>query len=124
MKKLLAVIAAFCAVLLGVLLWMGAKRFSPHSGTYLHSGNGSHLILIDKTPVIMNAKNVTFHGLQSGDQIFILHDGIEESYPARTGVYFLIKIGQSPYVDETVLQQLSDLGWQIDYPPVDCTNGG
>ena len=124
MKKLLAAILVFCAILLGLVVWMIGQGFAPHSGTYLQASNGNHLIIIGKTPTVMSTKAVTFHGLQSGDQILILHDGVEESYPARTGVYFLLKLGQSSYVDETALQQLADLGWHIDYPPINCANGG
>ena len=124
MKKLITATAVCCVFLLGILFWMGERGFAPHSGTYLEAGNGSHLIVVGNSPIVMSAKNVSFDKLDSGDRIFILHDGVEESYPARTGVYFLMKIGKNGSVTESVLQQLADLGWQIDNPPIDRINEG
>lgn len=124
MKKMLTAVLMICILALASVFWLVHQGFSVSSGIYLQANNASHIVLLDKTPVIMSAQNVTFHGLQSGNRIFVLHDGIEESYPARTGVYFLLKISQTSAVDKTVLQQLTELGWYVDYPPVKCINGG
>ena len=116
MKKLITAFVVCCVLFVGILFWMVGRGFAPHTGTYLECENGSHMVVMDKTPIVMHSKIVSFDGLVSGDRIFILHDGMEETYPARTGVYFLMKIGTDGTVDETVLQQLSDLGWEINDP--------
>ena len=116
MKKLITVVAVCCILLAGLFFWVAGRGFAPHTGTYLECENGSHMVVMGKSPIIMSSKNISFDGLASGDRILILHDVMEETYPARTGVYFLLKIGTDGTVDESVLQQLSHLGWQINYP--------
>ncbi len=123
-KTIVVVLAVLAAALLSATVWLSSKSLSPSIGTYLSATSGSHLILVDNSPIVMGNQGVTFDALESGDQILILHDGIEETYPAHTGVYFLLKLGQSSSVPEDVLQKLTELGWHIEYPPISCTNGG
>ena len=123
-KAIVAVLIVLTAVLLSATVWLSAKSLSPSIGTYLAVTNGSHLILMDNSPIVMGNQGVTFDALESGDQILILHDGIAETYPAHTDVYFLLKLGQTSSVPEAVLQNLSALGWYVEYPPIACANGG
>lgn len=70
--------------------------------------NGSPTVMTDCTK---NKK--LLNGLSTGDRILLLHDGVEESYPGRTGVYFLLKLGKGTIGDipDATLQELSALGW-------------
>ena len=111
------------AVLLGLLLvfCMTSLLFSRHSlsfhsGIYLQGDHGGHIIIIENSPVVLRnsaGKLDLFTGLTSGDKIFILHDGIQESYPGQTGVYALLKISSGPItaVPKDILISLRELGW-------------
>lgn len=84
------------------------------TGRYLYCDNGSHMIIIDNSPIKMSTDNKTlFEDLSNGDQILIRHDGIQESYPGGTKVYSLIKQAEGDISDipQTVLDSLTELGW-------------
>lgn len=108
------------AVPLGILFYAGRHSLGFSTGRYFVTDNGSRLILIDDSPVCMSncsKQDDIFNGLQSGDLIRILHDGIDESYPGSTGVYFCKKLADGTIDDlpPNVRLQLSAMGWN----PVD-----
>lgn len=115
-KKVLIVISiVVCVLVVGVFLLAGQNIY-PHTGYYLKADNGSHIFMLDDSPIVMSLKTGNekkFEHLESGDKIFVLHDGIEESYPGGTGVYFLIKLGDGDMgnISETALRQLCEMGW-------------
>ena len=124
MKKLLS--GVFCALTL--LLIIGAIVFvrrdlSFSSGIYLFADNGSHLIILGNSPVVMSNRSrdpLLFDGLSSGVRITILHDGIQESYPGSTGIYYLRQTGGGQLTDipQEAFDHLFQLGWLTDvYPP-------
>ncbi len=49
--------------------------------------------------------------LQTGDGILLLHDGILESYPGRTGCYFIVKSGGQKEIPQNTLDNLAEMGW-------------
>lgn len=78
--------------------------------------NGGYLIVIDNSPISMHRvadKNKGFPDLNTGDKIFVVHDGIAESYPGQTGVYFILKLsdGDISDVPSGILSSLRELGW-------------
>ncbi len=84
--------------------------------------NGDYLIILGNDPIKMSdqSKNKDlFEGLNTGDEIQILHDGIQESYPGGTGVYYckLVQKGSVADIPEKVIESLSPMGWI----PVDDT---
>lgn len=98
------------------------KGFSVSEGQVLITDKGSYLIIMDNSPIEMSnqSKNQEiFEGLTNGDKILIVHDGIQESYPGGTGVYFCKKLSDGEYKDlpENVLSSLTDLGW-INTPKI------
>lgn len=116
MKKKILVIASVivCIIAIGVFILAG-KGISPSVGLFLRTDNGNMLI-IDNSPIVMSVRTGNddmFEKYESGDKIFVLHDGIQESYPGGTGVYFSIKLssGHISHISETVLRQLYELGW-------------
>lgn len=85
-------------------------------GTCIAAKNGSYLIAMGNSPVRMTDQmpgDAPFEGLRTGDRILILHDGVNESYPGSTGVYFLVKLpgGSEEDIPGQMLEKLSELGW-------------
>lgn len=123
-KKILVVLATIFAIVL-LLFAIGFvalgiasfKGYSVSEGRVLVTDNGSYMI-IDKnnSPIVMSnqSKNEKiFEGLTNGDEILIVHDGIQESYPGGTGVYFCKKLADGEYKDlpEQTLFSLAEMGW-------------
>lgn len=122
-KKILVVLAtivalvlllfAICFIALGIASFKG---YSVSKGRVLITDNNSHMIIIDNSPIVMSnqSKNEKiFEGLTNGDEIMIVHDGIQESYPGGTGVYFCKKLADGEYKDlpEKTLLSLAEMGW-------------
>lgn len=114
-KKILVVVSVvICILVIGVFILAG-KGISPSVGLYLETDNGN-MIILDKSPIVMSTRsgnNDMFAKFDSGDKIFVIHDGIQESYPGGTGVYFSIKLadGHISDISESVLTELTELGW-------------
>lgn len=56
-----------------------------------------------------------WNGFHSGDRIAVTHDGVEETYPAKTGAYDwkLLEEGTLEDVPEETLTALEELGWDF-----------
>lgn len=114
-KKILIVLSIIlCVIVIGVFVLAG-RGYSPSVGLYLKTDNGN-MIILDKSPIVMSARSGNgdmFETYESGDKILVIHDGIQESYPAKTGVYFSIKLadGLESDIPEDVISQLIGLGW-------------
>lgn len=92
------------------------KGFSISEGQVLITDKGSYMIIIDNSPIEISnqSKNEKmFESLTNGDKILIVHDGIQESYPGGTGVYYCKKISDGEYKDlpEKTLLSLAEMGW-------------
>lgn len=120
MKKKWLIAVIFIAVILLVLgsVWgyLSANSVSFSTGRCLVASNGAYLILIDSGPVVMN--NCTdnaelFADIRTGDEIRILHDGIQETYPGGTGVYSckVLSEGSIDDIPEEIIESLSVMGW-------------
>ena len=72
-------------------------------GAYLIDENGGAMVLGDRS-----GSKQLFDGLNTGDLILVVHDGIEESYPARTGAYHVFRLRRG---DATDLPKDPDLGF-------------
>ena len=113
-KKILVIISVIvCVIAIGVFILAG-KGISPSVGQYLRTDN-SDMIILGKSPIVMSTRSgkEMFEKYEIGDKILVLHDGINESYPGSTGVYFSVKLadGHISHISETVLRQLCELGW-------------
>lgn len=58
-----------------------------------------HTYLVDDRDMAMlvsdqSKKGNLFQGYVNGDEVLIVHDGVEETYPARTGAYHIIHIAK------------------------------
>ncbi len=114
-KKILVALGVIvCIIAIGVFVLAG-KGFSPSVGLFLRTDNGN-MIILDNSPIVMSTKTGNddmFEKYESGDKLLVIHDGIQETYPGGTGVYFSIKLadGHISDISETVLRQLYELGW-------------
>lgn len=86
---LILLVVAFI-VTMGIL---SAKGYGFSVGRCLIDNNGSYLLVVDDTPIYMHGEEKHFEGLETGDKLIVLHSGVEETYPARTGVYCVFKYG-------------------------------
>lgn len=118
-KKFLipAIIVAVILILFGSIFWyMVSNSMSLSTGRCMVTSNGSYLILLDNSPIQMtNCSNneELFGDLKTGDLIKILHDGIQETYPGGTGVYYCKKLeaGSMEDIPMEIIKSLSPMGW-------------
>ena len=108
----LSVILIFTS-LIGFLL---AKGLGLSVGRYLGADDGKDFLVVDRTPIQMSdrsKKQELFDGLETGDRILVIHTGIEESYPARSGAYFVLRLerGTKEDIPPEVISSLTELGW-------------
>ncbi len=117
-KKIIVIILILCAVLIAaaaaVVLLSGGTGMS--TGVCVRADNGGCLIVLDGSPVSMHQRSGggdMFSDIDTGDRLFIIHDGIAETYPGQTGVYFALKLsdGDRNDVPADVLHNLREMGW-------------
>ena len=116
-KRLIPIIAV---ILLAALLSMGffaavRSGYSVSAGRYLEASNGADVVILENAPVEMSSQTNRdlFGGLATGDEILVLHDGMDQSYPGRTGVYAVLKLsdGNVDDIPPAVVDSLTELGW-------------
>lgn len=117
-KKWAIPIASIITILVLIIACVGIllhKGYDISEGVYLESKDGSAIIVCERTPIIMSNRTNRdlFDTLKIGDKILVIHDGIAESYPARTGAYAIFKIndGVTGAIPPSVIEELIELGW-------------
>lgn len=117
-KKLLIPVAIIAAILVLVVAGIGimvAKGYGISIGRYLEAKNGTAMFVRDNSPIQMlnNTERELFDKLDIGDKVMVIHDGIEESYPGRTGVHAVFKLseGNTGDIPQKVVNELIELGW-------------
>ena len=116
------------AIVLGIIILLAAsffifafvmteKGYGMSVGRALYAKDGSCMLVVDEnSPIRMNdlsgGENL-FDGISTGDKILVIHTGIAESYPAQTGAYWLMKIGEGDRDDipDKIIEDLSAMGW-------------
>ncbi len=120
MKRGLAVAGTLLGLVLVGILILGAvavrKNLSLSTGRCLVADNGSYMLIIGREPIVMSnrsGKETLFAGLDTGDEIRVLHDGVQESYPGGTGAYAVWKLADGSVEDipSEVRSSLTELGW-------------
>ena len=83
------------------------------SGIFLESKSGTPLVIIENSPISMSSERDLFDGLCTGDEIFIVHGPVAESYPGQTRIYAVFKLGEGTLdgIPHEVLESLIRLGW-------------
>lgn len=120
---ILLLLFAICFVVFGIASFKG---YGVMEGKVLVTNTSYMIIDNDNSPIEMSNQSENeeiFKGLTSGDKILIVHDGIQESFPAGTGVYYCKKLADGEYKDlpEQVIVSLIELGY-IDTPPATQTD--
>lgn len=109
---IIAIIAVLCVVVLNA---MASKGFGMSVGRYLVTKNGESMLVVDNSPIVLSNRTEKdlFEGLEIGDEILVIHDGIAETYPAKTGAYavFKKKSGTAKDIPKDVIESLTELGW-------------
>ena len=96
---------------------MSAKSLDFSVGRVL-SANSSMMLILDNSPIQMSCRTNhedLYAKLSDGDKVLVLHDGIVESYPGRTGAYAIFKLEDGSIADipDAVMESLTELGWKI-----------
>lgn len=112
-------VIVFCIVAIfafGTIL--SAQGYGISTGRLYFADDGNYLI--DSKDMAMRVADCTndkglFEGYQNGDKVILFHDGVNESYPASTGGYYIIRTskGDGTYepADEVLgVQSLIDDG--------------
>lgn len=119
-RKWLWILGGMCvAVALGFLvtLWyLSYKSLSMTIGRVLVAQNGTYMLIDGNSPIALSNRQKNdklFEGLENGDKVWVLHYGIETTYPARTGAYAVWKLedGDMDDIPKGVLDTLRELGW-------------
>lgn len=108
---LLAVLTV--VIVFGVMIHQG---YGLTIGRCLVAESGSYMLIDGNSPVVMTDRSSgkdLFSELSTGDKIFVVHDGIAESYPGQTGAYFCLRLeeGDISDISESVIASLTELGW-------------
>lgn len=116
-RRLLVLLLVLICLSIAVISWWAVTGNIIFTGRYLRANNGTHII-IDRqcSPVVMRNRftsDAVFDGLDDGDRVLVVCDGINESYPAQSNVYFCFRLGRGDAADLPVdtLRQLAKLGW-------------
>ena len=115
----ICIVLALLLLIFGTLWYMEAHTLGLSVGRVLKSGSSTMLIL-DNSPIVMSNRTDSeklFDKLTDGDKVLVLHDGIAESYPGKTGAHGVIKLsdGKIDDISPEVIASLSELGWRTDF---------
>lgn len=117
-KKLLiffTIVILIPILFFSILTALADKGYGISQGRYLEAKNGQPMLILDNSPIqLSNRKDkISFERFDVGDEILVIHDGIEESYPGQTGVYAVYKLrdGTSDDIPQDVISSLVELGW-------------
>lgn len=110
------IIAGLAVICLAAFGFLSKKSLWFSTGRCLVAENGSYMLIDDNSPIVLSNRlknDKLFEGLENGDKIWVLHDGIQETYPARTVAYAVWKLedGSMEDIPKEVLESLCELGW-------------
>lgn len=104
---------SFVAIVFGIMTSMG---YGITKGRCLITATGSYMLIDENNSLIVlnnQSEKDLFDDLSSGDEILVLHDGIQESYPASTGAYYCIKLndGKPEDIPISLIENLTKMNW-------------
>lgn len=119
---ILVAIVLFILLLPFFLLYESCISFT--IGRCVAADNGSYLYVDGNSPVRMvnlTSNDKLFSDLKTGDKILVAHDGVEETYPGSTGIYFCHKLqdGSIDDISVEVINGLTELGWLYEEAPLE-----
>lgn len=121
-KKVIITVAIILSVfIIGIAastLIINNFSISLSTGSALLSENGTLFLVKNNSPVRLSfdSGKTPPESIKNGDKLFVVHNGVNESYPASTFVYYLLKTGDGKLSDipEDVISSMQDLGWLGD----------
>ena len=114
MKKNTVGVALIIVSLLAIVfVLLISDGFNFTYGYYLETKEGPMLVRKDGHPISLTADAEEFTETETGEKMLVFHGGVEDTYPARTEVKFIIKLGgASPdNIPASTLFSLRQLGW-------------
>ncbi len=116
LKISICVLLSLILIFASVIQILLAKGLGLSVGRYLGTDDGKNFLVADRTPIQISDRSKNqdlFDGLETGDKILVIHTGIEESYPARSGAYFVLRLerGTEDDIPAEVISSLTELGW-------------
>ena len=105
-KKILILLLSIWILLVCVISILFSKGYGVFVGLYLETEDGVAMLIDNNTPIVMSSNH-------NGDKIVVFHDGIAESYPAKTRAYYIMKLndGEMDDIPQSVVDELDKLGW-------------
>lgn len=115
MKRILIILLVLALLVGGVVVFLATRSMGFSTGRCLVVDADTVMLIRDNSPIVMHPRASAWmlEGLATGDEILVLHDGIQESYPGGTGVYLVYRMGGGTIADipPVVIEQLTELGW-------------
>lgn len=111
LRALFLVLAAMLLIAL-VEVW-DLEQLAGSAGRCVVTDSGTCILIQNDTPILLSGGESASARLETGDRIFVIHDGIRETWPAQTTAYLVLKIGDGSVKDipQAVLDGLIDNGW-------------
>ena len=113
MKRFIIAVLCLIFILSGCTM-KEVYELSYTEGRVLTCNNDTLMLIADSSPIILNVEDLKdTDKYLDGDLIRVWHDGVEETYPARTKAYKikLLKKGSITDIDENVVRSLCEMGW-------------
>ena len=116
LKIILGVVLSIALLFLCTVGILTAKGYGASVGRILKADENTYMLIVDQTPIKMSDRSkgkTLFEGYHTGDKVLVIHGGIEDSYPAQSGAYAVIRLkaGEETDIPHTVISELTQLGW-------------
>ena len=116
MKRIIIITICLILLLSGCAM-KEVHELTSTEGRVLVCNNDTFMLIADSSPIVLNIEDIkNVKKYSDGDLVKVWHDGVEETYPARTKAYRLnlIEKGDMADLDENIVRSLCDMGW-IEY---------
>ena len=113
---LICIVLSLFLLTVAALGFLTARGYSLSVGRLLRCDNETNILVVDQSPICMSDRSKTqslFENCQTGDLLFVLHDGVAETYPAQSGAFAVIRLkkGTVEDISNEMITTLTELGW-------------
>ena len=121
-KKIIITVSVILSVFIigtvAATLFFNNFSISVSTGSALLSENGTLFLVKRNSPVRLSFDSGKAYpeNIGNGDSLLVIHNGVNESYPASTLAYFVVKTadGELSDIPEEVISSMKSLGWLGD----------
>lgn len=121
-KKIIITVSVILSVFIigavAATLFFNSFSISVSTGSALLSENGTLFLVKRNSPVRLSFDSGKAYpeNIGNGDSLLVIHNGVNESYPASTLAYFVVKTadGELSDIPEEVISSMKSLGWLGD----------